>query len=558
MAVRGGATAPSAAAGAATIPGAGQRQQRGRHRPRGGHLQCEQRQQQPWARPSASAGTGRGGRACRASTVAQDVSASPPSGPAPAPAESEVLSTSRLSAVVKLHVTSMSPDWRNPWQTKTASRSTGSGALISKHPRLGEDGREETVNVILTAAHVVADSTYLQVQKGQSPDKYSCATSAVLHESDIALVEVVGEMFSDIEPLRVAAADVLPALRSRVWVLGFPVGGDEISITEGVVSRVEVQSYSHSYSPALAVTVDAAVNSGNSGGPAVDATTGEIIGIAFQGYAGSDVENQGHLVPTPLIHHFLDGLERGEPTLPTLGICMQRLQSPALRAKLGMDAGETGVMISKVFHEGTSWKRLEEGDVLLSVQGTRLANDGTIVYLGKRLSLISLLVRERDGRPALTPPSVPIRISSSQRAGAHDAHRTDCAPAPTTTSTTAQHSFFIGDTITCEIKRGGVKMSVDVELGKSSHLVPRSLYDVAPRYYLVGGMLFQPLCLDFLRCWGNLKDAPTHLMQEYHNGYTSEGQDEVVVLTQILSDGARARPADRSAPRRAARALQLR
>jgi len=79
-------------------------------------------------------------------------------------------------------------------------------------------------------------------------------------------------------------------------------------------------------------------------------------------------------------------------------------------------------------------------------------------------------------------------------------------------------------------------MAVDVELGKSSHLVPRSLYDVEPRYYLVGGMLFQPLCLDFLRCWGNLKDAPTHLMQEYHNGYTSEGQDEVVVLTQILSD----------------------
>lgn len=400
-----------------------------------------------------------------------------------------MLSTSRLSAVVKLHVTSMSPDWRNPWQTKTASRSTGSGALIAKRTRLDEDGNEETVNVVLTAAHVVADSTYLQVQKGQSPDKYSCTTSAVLHESDIALVEVVGDMFSDIEPLQIAAADKLPSLRSRVWVLGFPVGGDEISITEGVVSRVEVQSYSHSYSPALAVTVDAAVNSGNSGGPAVDATTGEIIGIAFQGYAGSDVENQGHLVPTPLIHHFLDGLERGEPTLPTLGICMQRLQSPALQAKLEMDPGETGVMISKVFHKGTSWNKLMEGDVLLSVQGTKLANDGTIVYLGKRLSLISLL-----------------------------------------------HSFFIGDTVTCEIKRSGVKMAVDVELGKSSHLVPRSLYDVEPRYYLVGGMLFQPLCLDFLRCWGNLKDAPTHLMQEYHNGYTSEGQDEVVVLTQILSD----------------------
>ena len=96
----------------------------------------------------------------------------------PPPSEEEVLSASRLSAVVKLHVTSMCPDWRNPWQTKTASRSTGSGALISKKTRMNSDGKEEIVNVILTAAHVVADCTYLQIQKGQSPDKYSSKTSA--------------------------------------------------------------------------------------------------------------------------------------------------------------------------------------------------------------------------------------------------------------------------------------------------------------------------------------------------------------------------------------------
>ena len=278
-------------------------------------------------------------------------------------------------------------------------------------------------------------------------------------------------------------------MHSHALHVGFPVGGDEISITEGVVSRVEVQSYSHSYSPALAVTVDAAVNSGNSGGPAVDTETGELIGIAFQGYAGSDVENQGHLVPTPLIHHFLEGLERGEPALPTLGICMQRLQSVAIREKLEMTGGETGVMISKVSFNGAAYGTLKPGDVLLSVAGISLANDGTIVFLGKRLSLISLL-----------------------------------------------HTFFVGDTVACRVKRDGEYITVDVELSKHSHLVPRSQYDTEPPYYLVGGLLFQPLSLDFLRCWGSLKDAPTHLMQEYHNGHPCESYTEVVVLTQILSD----------------------
>ena len=273
-------------------------------------------------------------------------------------------------------------------------------------------------------------------------------------------------MFEGIEPLKVATADQLPALRSRVWVLGFPVGGDEISITEGVVSRVEVQTYSHSYAPALAVTVDAAVNSGNSGGPAVDALTGELIGIAFQGYAGSDVENQGHLVPTPLIHHFLEGLKIGNPSLCTLGISMQRLQSESLRKKVELAPGETGMLLSKIQYKGAADGKLMEGDVLLSVDGTVLSNDGTIMFLGKRLSLISLL-----------------------------------------------HSYYIGDVVTCRIKRGASYLDIDIKLSKSTHLVPRSQYDVEPPYFMVGGMLFQPLSLDFLRCWGSLKDAPTHLMQ---------------------------------------------
>jgi S1-C subfamily serine protease len=83
--------------------------------------------------------------------------------------------------------------------------------------------------------------------------------------------------------------------REKVYVLGFPVGGNDLSITEGVVSRVEVQSYSHSHARALAVTVDAAINSGNSGGPVLSQLTGGLVGVAFQGYAGSSVENQGHM-----------------------------------------------------------------------------------------------------------------------------------------------------------------------------------------------------------------------------------------------------------------------
>jgi S1-C subfamily serine protease len=136
-------------------------------------------------------------------------------------------------AVVKLHCTSLDPDWVNPWQSRTAQRSTGSGVFIR---------RKGDVCEILTAAHVVANTTFVQVQLAGQPDKTTARVSAVAHETDLALVEVPASLFEGIEPLDVAPGTTLPALREKVYVLGFPVGGDDLSITEGVVSRIEVRS----------------------------------------------------------------------------------------------------------------------------------------------------------------------------------------------------------------------------------------------------------------------------------------------------------------------------
>ena len=61
----------------------------------------------------------------------------------------------------------------------------------------------------------------------------------------------------------------------------FPIGGESISVTSGVVSRIEVTAYVHGSAELLGVQIDAAINSGNSGGPAFNAR-GQCVGIAFQ------------------------------------------------------------------------------------------------------------------------------------------------------------------------------------------------------------------------------------------------------------------------------------
>ncbi|CAI5974671.1 unnamed protein product [Closterium sp. NIES-64] len=94
-----------------------------------------------------------------------------------------------------------------------------------------------------------------------------------------------------------------------VTVVGYPIGGDTISVTSGVVSRIEVTAYVHGASELLGVQIDAAINSGNSGGPAFNAA-GECVGIAFQSMRGDEAENIGYIIPTPVIHHFISDYDR--------------------------------------------------------------------------------------------------------------------------------------------------------------------------------------------------------------------------------------------------------
>ena len=54
-------------------------------------------------------------------------------------------------------------------------------------------------------------------------------------------------------------------LQDAVAVVGYPIGGETISVTTGVVSRIEVTSYSHGATELLGIQIDAAINPGNSG-----------------------------------------------------------------------------------------------------------------------------------------------------------------------------------------------------------------------------------------------------------------------------------------------------
>lgn len=90
---------------------------------------------------------------------------------------------------------------------------------------------------------------------------------------------------------------------------GYPIGGDTVSVTAGVVSRVEMMPYSHGQAELLGVQVDSAINPGNSGGPAFNDQR-QVVGVAFQGLAPTEAEAIGYIIPWVVVSHFLDDVER--------------------------------------------------------------------------------------------------------------------------------------------------------------------------------------------------------------------------------------------------------
>lgn len=378
------------------------------------------------------------------------------------------------ASVVRIFATTQTPDYDAPWQAHTPASSTGSGVTLDEQH-------------VLTGAHVVANATFLQVQKVSDPNKYVARAVGICHDADLALLRVEDEHFASQQH---AAAELgeLPHLRDHVSVVGFPVGGEEVSITEGVVSRIEVQRYSHSQRHLLAVTVDAAINEGNSGGPVFHDS--KVIGIAFQTLR--DAEAIGEMVPVSLIKRFLHGIKTGRsPEVPSLSLRSQSLENPMLKRASGLGSAHTGVLIRHTEFGGTADGVLKAGDVLLQIAGYKIEDNGTIRYEDR--------IRTR-----------------------YDVVMSD---------------YYVDDQIPVRIMRGGKEQELGLVLRGKQHLVERSRYEEEPRYFVYGGLVFQPLTRNYLETWNRWWDkAPPEFLTQYYAGLRTERRREVVVLTQILAD----------------------
>ena len=267
-----------------------------------------------------------------------------------------------INAVVKLEVTTAESDVLCPWINRTG-RSTGSGVVIDK-------GR------ILTCAHCVADATYIRIRKQNEDMLYHAKVLFTDDDADLALVSVEDPKFmAGITPLEIGET---PHVQDDVLAVGYPIGGEDISYTRGIVSRIEDIRYSHGWTSLLGIQVDAAINPGNSGGPVLEMKSGKIAGIAFQGKDKEKSEALGYIVPPDIIRHFLSDIQDGKVDgFADVLFEWNQMESPSKRRFYRMGSGRTGVIVDHV-DPALGNDSIRKDDIIIEIGGYKVSNNGKI------------------------------------------------------------------------------------------------------------------------------------------------------------------------------------
>jgi S1-C subfamily serine protease len=287
--------------------------------------------------------------------------------------------------VVKVFSTMRLPDPYKPWTKQSPSEVTGTGVII--------EGKR-----ILTNAHVVLYASQVQVQAHQSGDKISATVVAISPGIDLAVLKLDDESLFDTHPA-LARASVLPDIKEPVLAYGYPTGGNSLSITKGIVSRIEFTSYNLSVS-GLRIQIDAAINPGNSGGPAIAGD--KMIGLAFSNLGGA--QNIGYIIPNEEIELFLadvaDGSYDGKPAMFDE---LQTLEHPALRTFLKLEKGVEGIIVHEPYSTEPGYP-LKEWDVITKI-GDAAIDDQGMIKIGANLRVrFQYLIQQKakEGKVPLT------------------------------------------------------------------------------------------------------------------------------------------------------------
>lgn len=398
-------------------------------------------------------------------------------GVTPPPKKTTGESGAANQSILRVNSTNQAHDFFRPWTKKAPFARRGLGTLI-------DGGR------ILVTAELVANNTFIELEKAATAEKSSATVERVDYECNLAILRPTDPAF--IAEMKPMALDRAVHVGDRATVLQLEANG-EIAQTLGTVTSISVGGYPLDNMGLLLFRLSAPMQQRDGSFTLPAVRDGKLIGLLMRYDSRSQTAD---LISSPVIEHFL--AEAGKETyggFARAGIAFSSTRDPQLRRYIGLNE-PGGVYITDVIKGGPADKAgLKTGDVVLAANDKPLDQDGN--YDDPEFGRIAF------------------------------SHITNTIAHP-------------GDTVDFRIFREGKILNVPVKMearDRSKILSESYVVDRAPRYVILGGLVFMELSRPYLQEWGGdwPKEAPQRLV--YYDAFQNElpsDRDKIVFISQIL------------------------
>lgn len=391
-------------------------------------------------------------------------------------------------SVVKVLGEYIRPNYTRPWMRNHKLTGNGSGFCIAVDiaKTRAKSAAKQKKKFILTNSHCVLDAIRVFVHRAGVARNAPAKVVYIVEECDLAILEVDEAFLKDVPPLSIGG---MPKKLTKVYVLGYPLGGMNMSVTRGAVNRIQIVPYL-GFVHGIAIQVDAPINFGNSGGPAVDAD-GKVVGVAFSGEDDSRTQNMGYLIPTMIVKYVIDKFKSGLPHrgLADLAIRTQAPTNAAMRKRYRLKDNDPGLIVV-----ASQLPNIKEHDVLVSVDGITIDSDGTI------------LLKEL-----------------------FDMDTNEVAPWGTITSLRKE-----GDVVNVGLIRDKKHIIVEVPVRIRKWSVPYFNYQSPNSYYVLGGFVFVTFSYMYFNERRHAGDNVQHLFCLLYDAQGRDSDRQYVVLSEML------------------------
>ena len=394
--------------------------------------------------------------------------------PQPKTDKAEVASN---ASILRVNSTDQAYDFFRPWTKKAPFSRRGLGTLV-------EGGR------ILVTAELVANNTFIELEKAGTAEKSSATVERVDYECNLAVLRPTDPAF--IAGMKPMALDCGVRVGDRATVLQLETNG-EIAQTLGTVTSIAVGPYPLDNMGLLLFRLSAPMQQRDGSFTLPAVRDGKLLGLLMRYDARSQTAD---LISTPVIAHFLgEAAKENYGGFARAGIAFSATRDPQLRRYIGLNE-PGGVYVTEILAGGAADKAgLHKGDVLLAVNGKAIDQDGN--YEDPEFGRIAF------------------------------SHITNTVSHP-------------GDTLGFRVFRGGKTLEIPVKMESRdrSRIVSESyVVDRAPGYVVLGGVVFMELSRPYLQEWGAnwVKEAPQRLV--FYDAFQNElpqDRGKIVFISQIL------------------------